>query len=386
MTSPGGGPVPGAGDDIAVFERYVALGDSQTEGLIDPDGRGGYRGWADRLAETLAAGSPHLQYANLAVRGRLMGQIRAEQLGPALAQRPDVVTVMGGLNDVLRPAFDLDAVVGDLEAMLGALRDTGATVLTNTFPDIAAIAPVLRRLGPRVDAFNAAIRAAARRHDARVVDFAGRGVGTDLRIWSADRIHANALGHALIAAAFADALAVPGYADWSEPLPDAVRQQRRHRLGGEARWLGRTVVPWLLRRARGRSSGDGITAKRPRLVPVASLFHLVAPGDWPATGWYAPPSLAAEGFVHLSFADQVAGSANRHYGDAAELAAVELDPAALPARIAVEDSYGGGTAFPHVYGPVPAGAAVAVHPLDRGPDGAWAFNPVPAGVAASPGR
>jgi uncharacterized protein (DUF952 family)/lysophospholipase L1-like esterase len=368
------------------FERFVAIGDSQSEGLLDPDGRGGYRGWADRFAEILAGTSPHVQYANLAVRGKLIGAIRAEQLEVALGMKPDIATVMGGLNDLLRPGFDAGATVAHLEAMLAALRETGATVLTNTFPDLAEIAPVLRRLAPRVVAYNDGIREVARTHGALLVDFADRGVGTDLRIWSPDRIHANPLGHALIAAAFADTVGVRGYEDWSDPLPVRPPIGAVRRVGGEARWLGGTVVPWLLRRARGRSSGDGITAKRPRLVPVASVFHLVAPDAWPGTGWYRPESLAAEGFVHLSFGDQVAGSANRHYADAPALAVVELDPAALTAPLVVEDSYGRGTAFPHVYGAVPVSAAVAVHELRRDGTGAWAFSPGAAAAAASPDR
>jgi len=144
------------------FERYVAVGDSQTEGLNDPDGRGGFRGWADRFAVLLTATSPHLQYANLAIRGRLMGAIRDEQLAPALAMQPDLMTVMGGLNDMMRPSVDLDVVAGHLDAMVAAARATGATVLTNTFPDPTSIAPLFRRLAPRVAAYNDRIRAVAR--------------------------------------------------------------------------------------------------------------------------------------------------------------------------------------------------------------------------------
>jgi uncharacterized protein (DUF952 family)/lysophospholipase L1-like esterase len=353
------------------FARYVAIGDSQTEGLLDPDGRGGYRGWADRLAGHLSAGNPHLAYANLAVRGRLIGAIRAEQLDAALALRPDLVTVMGGLNDLLRPRFDPDVAAGHLDAMLAAVRATGATVVTNTFPPLGEIAPVLRRLAPRVAAFNAGIRAAAGRHGALLVDFAARGAGTDPRIWSPDRIHANPLGHALIAAAFADILGLPGHETWSDPLPHLPRPRLAGRLATEARWLGGTVVPWAVRRARGRSSGDGVTAKRPRLLPVGPVFHLVAPDDWPATGLYRPPSLADEGFVHLSFADQVLGSANRHLAGAGELLAVELDPVAVGVDIRLEDSYGSGTAFPHAYGPLPVAAATAQHRLRRDRDGTW---------------
>src|SRR4051794_17454894 len=98
-------------DPAVPFARYVAIGDSQTEGLLDPDGRGGYRGWADRFAEILTGVSPHLSYANLAVRGRLLGAIRAEQVGTAVAMEPDIATVMGGLNDVLRPGFSPAAAI-----------------------------------------------------------------------------------------------------------------------------------------------------------------------------------------------------------------------------------------------------------------------------------
>jgi uncharacterized protein (DUF952 family)/lysophospholipase L1-like esterase len=371
---------------VTTFQRYVALGDSQTEGLNDPDGRGGFRGWADRFAEILAKDNPHLQYANLAVRGRLVGEIRAEQLEPALQMQPDLATVMGGLNDLMRPSVDIQAVAEQLDAMLGALRETGATVLTNTFPDPSSIAPLFRRLAPRAAAYNELIRAAAARHGALVVDFDARGAGTDLRIWSPDRIHANPVGHALIATAFADTLGLAGYTDWAEPLPEIAAVGRIRRTGGELRWLGRDVAPWLWRRARGRSSGDGVVAKRPRMVPVASLFHLVRPGEFPATGWYRPASLRDEGFVHLSFADQVQGVANARYRDVAELAALELDPVALGAQVRVEDSYGEGATFPHVYGPVPVGAVVTRHPLRRGADGSWLFSPDPAAAAASTGR
>jgi uncharacterized protein (DUF952 family)/lysophospholipase L1-like esterase len=368
------------------FERYVALGDSQTEGLNDPDGRGGFRGWADRFAVLLASASPHLQYANLAVRGRLMGAIRDEQLAPALSMQPDLVTVMGGLNDLMRPSVDLDEVAGHLDAMVGAARAAGATVLTNTFPDPAAIAPLFRRLARRVAGYNERIRAVAAAHGAVVVDFAARGVGTDLRIWSPDRIHANPWGHSLIAAAFADTLGITGADHWQVPLPMAPPIGRMRRGATELRWLGRDVAPWMLRRLRGRSSGDGVTAKRPRLLPVASLFHIVAPADWPSCGSYRPGSLAEQGFVHLSFADQVEGVANAIYRDAPDLVVVELDPVALDTDVRVEDSYGEGVAFPHAYGPLPVTAAVAVHPLGRAADGRWQFSRDGAVAAASSDR
>jgi lysophospholipase L1-like esterase len=250
------------------FERYVALGDSQTEGLLDPDGAGGYRGWADRFAAAAAVENPDLHYANLAVRGRIAHEIHEQQLAPALALRPDLATVMGGFNDVLRPSFDPDAVSRHLESMISALTATGTTVLTNTFPDPAGISPLFSRMSHRVNSLNDRIRTAAARHGALVVDFAAHGVGTDLRIWSPDRIHANPFGHALIAAAFADTLGLDGHAHWTEPLPYRPALPALRRVTNDIGWLTGNVAPWLLRRLRGKSSGDGITAKRPHLVPV----------------------------------------------------------------------------------------------------------------------
>ncbi|MHC3467371.1 SGNH/GDSL hydrolase family protein [Streptomyces sp. 7R007] len=251
---------------VAGYTRYVALGDSQTEGLGDVDDAGGLRGWADRLAERLARDNPRLLYANLAVRGRLAGQVRSEQLAPALAWEPDLATVVAGVNDLLRPRFDADEVAGHLEAMFAALTGRGARVATLTFPDVARITPLARPLAPRVTALNDRIREAARRHGVAVAETAPHPVVTDPRLWSPDRLHAGPLGHARIAAAVAHALQVPGSDDsWTRPLtgPPPVAG-----LGGELRWAGAFLGPWLVRRVRGRSSGDGRQAKRPVPLPV----------------------------------------------------------------------------------------------------------------------
>ncbi|MEW2414790.1 SGNH/GDSL hydrolase family protein [Streptomyces sp. NPDC046866] len=235
----------------------------------DGDDGTGLRGWADRLAEDLARGNPGLRYANLAVRGRLAGQVHAEQLAPALALRPDLATVVAGMNDLLRPRFDADEVAGHLEAVFAALTARGARVATVTFPDVAQVTPLARPLGPRVTALNHRIREAARRHGVAVAETARHPVVTDPRLWSADRLHAGPLGHARIAAAVAHALGLPGSDDsWTHPLPPARRARGLEAAAAELRWAGAFLGPWLLRRLRGRSSGAGRTAKRPDLLPV----------------------------------------------------------------------------------------------------------------------
>jgi lysophospholipase L1-like esterase len=254
------------------YTRYVALGDSQTEGLGDGDEVRGYRGLADRLAEHLAVASPELHYANLSVRGRLASQVLAEQLAPALRLQPDLATVIAGMNDLIRPGFDARAVAASLEEMFAALTGAGAHVLTVTFPDIGKIAPLARPLLPRVLALNEHIREAAARHDVTVVDTFPHAFATDARMWSSDRLHASPLGHARIAAAFAHALGLPGSDDaWQAPLDPVVPRGRLRSTGTEVRWIAGFAGPWIYRRIRGRSSGDGRTAKRPDLGPV--LLH-----------------------------------------------------------------------------------------------------------------
>ncbi|MEU6882395.1 SGNH/GDSL hydrolase family protein [Streptomyces sp. NPDC046712] len=255
------------------YTRYVALGDSQTEGLGDGDDVTGLRGCADRLAELIADSSPGLTYANLAVRGRLAGQVRAEQLGPALALRPDVATVVAGMNDLLRPRFDADEVAGHLEAMFAELTAQGAKVATVTFPDAARIIPLARPVSGRVIALNARIREAAGRHGVAVAETYPHPVVTDARLWSPDRLHASPLGHERIAAAVADALELPGSSDaWTRPLPDrpSTPAAGMRAVLGELGWAAAFLGPWVGRRLRGRSSGDGRTAKRPEPAPVRS--------------------------------------------------------------------------------------------------------------------
>ncbi|MBX9928464.1 MAG: SGNH/GDSL hydrolase family protein, partial [Gemmatimonadaceae bacterium] len=203
------------------FARYVAIGDSSTEGLDDPMGGGRYRGWADRFAEHVAeAQSSPLLYANLAIRGRKANEVRAEQLAAALAMRPDLATVFAGTNDVLRRRVDLDGVAHELGTMQRALRGLGATVLTITVPDLSAVTPLGALVRDRVLALNARLRATAEETGTLMVDLAAHPVTGDPRLWSEDRLHANSEGHRRIASALAARLGLAGAGDeWALPLP-----------------------------------------------------------------------------------------------------------------------------------------------------------------------
>ena len=253
----------------ARFQRYVAIGDSSTEGLDDPDGKGGYRGWSQRLAERLGEVQGGLLYANLAVRGRTTRQIRDRQLGPALAMRPDLATVFSGTNDVMARRFDLDSVAADMEHLQRALVESGATVLTFTLPDLTPVMPLARPFAPRIRAMNDALRSAASRSGAILLDFAAHPVAADPRLWSEDRIHANARGHERIAAALADALRLPGADDgWKKPLPPAAPASFAQRCGAELRWTSRHLLPWMARGLFRRVVEATRHPRRPELTPI----------------------------------------------------------------------------------------------------------------------
>jgi lysophospholipase L1-like esterase len=254
--------------EIRRFSRYVAIGDSTTEGLEDPTADGlGYRGFADRLAARLAREQPALLYANLGIRGRKMRQIREEQLEPALALEPDLVTITGGLNDILRPRIDFLEVVWDFEHMVSAFASRGATVLGVTFPDAALIMPAARLARRRVTGFNRAVRKIAARHGMLIADLERHGV-VDRRLWSVDRLHANSSGHARIAAAMEQTLGLEPDEDPWAPLPPADPIARGAAISTELLWMSRHMAPWIMRRIRGVSSGDGLSPKRPALTPL----------------------------------------------------------------------------------------------------------------------
>lgn len=253
-----------------MFERYVAIGDSTTEGLDDPDGSGGYRGWANRFAELVARQQEApLLYANLAVRGLRTPEILERQLDIALSMKPDLSTVVSGTNDVLRRNFSADAFGRDVQRMQNALIQQGATVITFTLPDLSRVNPAARFVSDRVMAMNAALRQVSAQTGAIVVDMARHAVASDRRLWSRDRLHANSLGHERIANALAHAVQLRGSdSNWSEPLSGGDSVHPVVRMADHLAWSREFLWPWIMRRLKGSSSGDGIVCKRPELTAV----------------------------------------------------------------------------------------------------------------------
>lgn len=234
-TSLSGGPRP--------WCRYVALGDSLSEGLGDPVPGGRTRGWATLLAERLRERNPELSFTNLAVRGYMVRHALIRQLQPALALRPDLVSVFVGGNDaLLRPVFRAEQFGADLDLLVAPLAATGATVVLSTLPDLTACSPLpppyrglLRR---RLEAANTQIRRLAQQHDTVLLDAWADERTRRHSMWSIDRIHPSAEGHRLIAQSVADLL---GLLD-DQPVHDVTPGRLRDDLRRHVR-----EVHWLLR-------------------------------------------------------------------------------------------------------------------------------------------
>lgn len=249
------------------WSRYVALGDSFTEGIGDPEPKspGGSRGWADRVAEVLSEQTDAFAYANLAIRGRLLRQILDEQVEVALELRPDLITISAGGNDLIRPNTDPDHLAAVLEAGVARLRANGATVVIFTGPDIG-MTPVLNRSRGKVAIYNENLRAIAQRHDLVVADMWALRELKDPRMWAPDRLHFSPIGHTAIARMVLESLNVDNDLEPYHPEPLTQVPWRQARVE-DIDWAREYLVPWVLRRVRHQSSGDGISPKRPDAGP-----------------------------------------------------------------------------------------------------------------------
>lgn len=269
--SNGSSGVPSAPDVLTGgrFRAFIAVGDSFTEGVGDEIG-GRPRGWADLVAGVLQhaatdTGTP-FGYANLAVRGKLLAEIVDDQLDPALALHPDLVTVAGGGNDLLRPGIDAAALLRVLDLAIARLADSGALVMMFTGADPFDRLPMTKLLRSHADRFCSGVRLIAERREAVLVDLWERAELRDARFWALDRLHLNGAGHARVAAMVLDRLAVARPMSWTSPVPALVAPT--HPLLAGASYYRHYVAPWVRRRLTGTSSGDGRVAKQPALGPV----------------------------------------------------------------------------------------------------------------------
>ena len=255
-----------------MYTSYVAIGDSFTEGVGDelPDGR--VRGWADLVALGLAiAAARPVHYANLAIRGRKLGPIVGEQLDAAIAMHPQLLSINGGGNDIMRPRVSIDEVASRTTEAVHKATAAGIHVLLLSGANPSDNLPGGRAVQRRGDELAQRVRSFVGRDTAAsdavtfVDNFADAGL-RDLRYWSVDRLHLNAFGHARVASNVLTALGMTVPPSWrvAEVAAEPPLGRRRPSLA----YYREFVLPWVGRRLTGRSSGDGRAAKLPELTPI----------------------------------------------------------------------------------------------------------------------
>ncbi|MEW1961707.1 SGNH/GDSL hydrolase family protein [Microbacterium sp. NPDC077644] len=244
--------------------RFVAIGDSFTEGVGDelPDGR--VRGWADIAAQGWADAAGHpIQYANFAIRGKLAWPIVEEQLEPALALRPTHLSFNGGGNDMLRPRTDVEHIADTFSRVLRRCDEQSVTLIVLSGANPAGQLPMGSLIQRRGDELSAAVlrRIADRPDVIRALNWPDRELSSGA-YWSEDRLHMNANGHHRVAARVLSALGYEPPSEWWAPAAE------RDGAQGMA-YYRQHVGPWVRRRLTRTSSGDGRTPKFPTWVERA---------------------------------------------------------------------------------------------------------------------
>jgi lysophospholipase L1-like esterase len=250
---------------MTVFTRFIALGDSMTEGMCDEIVDGNYRGWADRVADTLSKESPNFSYANLAIRGKLLHQVIDGQIPDAVRFITGPKTLLSfhaGANDVLRPNYQAEVAFAKYEKGISDLAKTGATIIVFTVVDrVEGNGKTAQLWHERFSAFNVNVREVANKYGATIIEADSAKWMADLRFLAKDRLHLNSDGHWRLSQAVLEKLGKDFDAAWKIPLAPAVKKPWLKKNGENLLWIISFVIPWIWRRLRGRSSGDGRRAK-----------------------------------------------------------------------------------------------------------------------------
>ncbi len=248
--------------------RYIALGDSFTEGVGDVSNRrpNGVRGWADRVAEGLASDCPGWEYANLAIRSKRLRHIIAEQLEAAVAMEPTLITLYAGGTDVMDFGTKIADILTDYEFLVDRLAQTGATLVLFTGYDVE-VSPALGPLRRKNHAYNDGVRAIAARYGAVLVDYATFAAYVHPRLWASDRLHMSKAGHKYLAARVLEQLDVPHEIAFKHKPKPAARGTAEW-VRDQYLWMNDWVLPMFARKLRGTTLGDELAPRWPQPVRV----------------------------------------------------------------------------------------------------------------------
>ena len=247
------------------YTRFITLGDSFTEGVGDIEVDGQFRGWADRVAERIALQQSDFSYLNLAIRGKLLHQVIDDQIPEAakFVTGPEtLVSFHAGANDVLRPNYQAEDAFAKYEKGISDLTKTGATVIVFTVIDrVEGNGKTAQLWHERFSAFNVNVRQVANKYGAIIIESDNAKWMADLRFLARDRLHLNSDGHWRLSQAVLENLGKESDPKWKIPLAPATPKSKLRKNLENIIWIIIFVIPWIWRRVRGRSSGDGRSAK-----------------------------------------------------------------------------------------------------------------------------
>lgn len=224
--------------------RFAALGDSATFGMGDPVERG-WRGWARLLADAIAT-AHQVTFCNLAVPGATLQDVRDVQLPRALEHRASLVSLVVGLNDVMRSTWNPVRFREDLLDCAQKLAASGALILTARFHDHGRVFGLPRwvsgRMAARIDVLNGIYDEVHERYGALRIDLGDDPATYDRGFWAADRLHPSEHGHRHLASRAATLLNELGL-DFQPPSPACTSPRSTARR--DAFVLITKAVPWI---------------------------------------------------------------------------------------------------------------------------------------------
>jgi lysophospholipase L1-like esterase len=247
------------------YTRFIALGDSMTEGMTDEVVNGNFRGWADRVADGIAKTDPSFTYMNLAIRGKLLKQVVDDQIPAAIKHiegKQTLVSFHAGANDVLRPSYNPVVSFAEYEKGVKQLTDAGATVILFTVIDkVDAKGKTAELWHQRFSNFNENVRRVAAKYPSILFEAKKAEFLNDRRFLAFDRLHMNPEGHRRLANAVLEGLGYEFDENWRTPLPPPQKLNKIRKILINMAWITTFLLPWIWRRIRGKSSGDGRSAK-----------------------------------------------------------------------------------------------------------------------------
>jgi lysophospholipase L1-like esterase len=247
------------------YTRFIALGDSMTEGMSDEVIDGKYRGWADRVADELAKSNSDFTYMNLAIRGKLLKQVVEDQIPQAVKYiegKQTLVSFHAGANDVLRPNYRAEHSLPLYEKGVKQLIDAGATVIIFTVIDkVEGKGKTATVWHQRFSNFNENVRKVAAQYPVILFEAKKAEFLNDRRFLAFDRLHMNSEGHRRLANAVLEGLGFNFDPNWKVPLAPAKKKNKVVKTLVNISWVAIFLLPWIWRRIRGKSSGDGRSAK-----------------------------------------------------------------------------------------------------------------------------